>query len=291
MPFKINHNVPLDLEIKRILTDLIDESLQYLEDAGQNTDECIHEIRKNMKKARATLRLIRPGLPTELYQRFNALFRDIAREFAEARDSRALLNAFYGLMAKNEDSQSLQNANTLLKNNYTNKTSNLIEDQPYKTTKAQLETARYLAEAIEIGVSSKENLLQGLVSNYKKASKAYKKATKATNAHEFHEWRKKQKHLLSQFLLLEDFFSPEIKYYPEYLQYLSELLGKEHDLAVLTLFLQKSPIPKSEFENLKPIIDAEREAIQEQCKETGKTIFQKSLSDFKEELKAHLYNN
>jgi CHAD domain-containing protein len=291
MLFKINHTAPIDLEIKRILTDLIDESLQYLIYSDQNTDECIHEIRKNMKKARATLRLIRPGIPTELYQRFNALFRDIAREFSEARDSRALLDTFNCLMIKHEDSLPLQHASTLVEDNYKNKTSELKKDKPYTTTKAQLDTSRHLTEALKITTGDHEKLLQGLVSHYKKVRKAFKKASQTNDAHEFHEWRKKQKHLLSQFLLLEDFFTSEINYYPKYLDELAGLLGKEHDLAVLTIFLEKSPIPKSEFENLKPIINTERESIQEQCTGIGKKIFHKNLKDFEEELNAHLHNH
>ncbi|PWD98900.1 CHAD domain-containing protein [Marinilabilia rubra] len=288
MLFKINHTAPLDLEIKRILTDFIDESLEYLKYSDQNTDECIHEIRKNMKKARATLRLIRPGIPTELYQRFNALFRDIAREFSEARDSRALLDTFNCLMIKHEDSLPLQHATTLIEDNYKNKTSKLKKDKPYSATKAQLDTTRYLTEALKITTGYHKKLLEELVSNYKKVRKAFKKASRTNDAHEFHEWRKKQKHLLSQFLLLEDFFSSEISYYPECLDELADLLGKEHDLAVLILFLQKSELPKQEFITIKKIIMEEREVIQKESLHLGKErIFKWSPKDFILILKDH----
>src|SRR5262245_49986710 len=56
-------------------------------------DEMVHEARKGLKKLRALVRLVRPGVGGKLYRRENIAFRDISRPLTEVRDAKILVEA------------------------------------------------------------------------------------------------------------------------------------------------------------------------------------------------------
>src|SRR6185437_4230638 len=66
--------------------------------AGKSDDESVHEARKDLKRARATLRLLREALGNSTYKRENAAIRDAARPLSEVRDGRVLLDALRSLV-------------------------------------------------------------------------------------------------------------------------------------------------------------------------------------------------
>ncbi|MEA2297262.1 MAG: hypothetical protein QOF77_198, partial [Solirubrobacteraceae bacterium] len=49
--------------------------------------DAVHEARKSIKKTRALLRLVRPGLPKRVYRSENRTLRDAARLISGARDA------------------------------------------------------------------------------------------------------------------------------------------------------------------------------------------------------------
>jgi hypothetical protein len=62
-------------------------------------DEAIHEARKNVKKIRGVLRLMRPELG-ETYALENPIFRDVGLLLAQFRDAGAIIETFDALRAK-----------------------------------------------------------------------------------------------------------------------------------------------------------------------------------------------
>src|SRR4051812_44960200 len=78
--------------MRRVLCDQIDEAAELLR-VRRITDTHIHSARKTLKKARATLRLLRPAVSSRVYERENATLRDVARPLSAARDARVLLDS------------------------------------------------------------------------------------------------------------------------------------------------------------------------------------------------------
>src|SRR5947209_12932093 len=80
--------------IKRIAHEQIDAAVEQLRGKGEaNRDEAIHEARKNVKKARAVLRLVRPELGGA-YPQQNDRLREVGQKLSELRDAGALIGAF-----------------------------------------------------------------------------------------------------------------------------------------------------------------------------------------------------
>src|SRR6185437_5167365 len=64
------------------------------------SDARVHEARKHLKRARATLRLLRPALGDSVYARENMTLRDAARPLSRIRDGKALLDTLDMVMER-----------------------------------------------------------------------------------------------------------------------------------------------------------------------------------------------
>src|SRR5689334_22498723 len=80
-------------EARDILLCQIDKALASLQ-KKRVSDSRIHDARKQIKAARATLRLIREALPKAKYRAENRCLRDAARPLSEARDTAVLVKTF-----------------------------------------------------------------------------------------------------------------------------------------------------------------------------------------------------
>src|SRR5262249_11482283 len=74
----------------------VEGALEHLVKA-RVSDEDVHRARRSLKKARAALRLMRPGITDAQYRGLNATLRDAARPLSQVRDSKVLLDTLRGL--------------------------------------------------------------------------------------------------------------------------------------------------------------------------------------------------
>ena len=65
----------------------IEDATELLRDQEADPVEAVHEARKDMKKLRATLKLVRPVIGEEVYERENGRFRDAGRALSDVRDA------------------------------------------------------------------------------------------------------------------------------------------------------------------------------------------------------------
>ena len=89
MPYQLKFDEPIEAGWHRIVNEQIDGALSLLR-SGRDVDVAIHETRKSMKRVRALLKLLRPGLSTSDYRRENKRFGDIARGLSALRDKAVL---------------------------------------------------------------------------------------------------------------------------------------------------------------------------------------------------------
>ncbi len=102
MPFVLDPNRPVDVEIRRVTRERLSEAvllLDGLHDAdASEIERAVHDVRKRCKEARATARLVRSALGDD-FDRFNATVRSAAEELAPIRDAHAVLATFDDLRA------------------------------------------------------------------------------------------------------------------------------------------------------------------------------------------------
>ena len=102
MGYRLENNETLSFGLKRIVLELIDKSVFNFSKGYGSFNEDIHDTRKNFKKIRTVLRLIRTDLGEESFQLENAFYRDAGRKLSDLRDSTVLIYTFDKLIKNSE---------------------------------------------------------------------------------------------------------------------------------------------------------------------------------------------
>src|ERR1700744_646684 len=97
MAGKLHPDEPGTRGARRIARKRVKSALALI-DRPRPTDHAVHAARKELKKARATLRLVRDSLGDATFKKENAALRDAARPLGELRDRQVLVEALDSLL-------------------------------------------------------------------------------------------------------------------------------------------------------------------------------------------------
>jgi hypothetical protein len=79
-------------EVQRLLCHHITQALKALQGNQPLSDAAVHGARKQLKKGRADLRLLRKALGSQTYAYENTALRDVARPLTAVHDARTLMD-------------------------------------------------------------------------------------------------------------------------------------------------------------------------------------------------------
>jgi CHAD domain-containing protein len=221
--------------LRRILQEQVACALQALRQKNLN-DKAVHEARRQMKKARATLRLLRPTLGRR-YQRENRVIRDAARPLSAVRDSQVLLNTLaklvdrYGASARAIETGAFKRA---LKREGVGVRKGALGS--IKSREAQRTALDRLLQRIsrwQIDELDWEVLGKGLRKVYFDGRKALGQVERDKSAEQFHAWRKQAKYFWHQLQILEPIWPGPVGVLADQAHKLADYLGDDHDLFVL----------------------------------------------------------
>jgi CHAD domain-containing protein len=184
----------------------------------------IHGARKQLKRARATLRLLRPTIGDELYQRENIAARDAARPLSLARDEEVMNGAIQGLGAR------FGPAASGLHLPHTNRKQSA---PPLARIRTALKASMARAHAWSIDVDEWDSIATGLHKTYRRGRRALRGSRRERTTEDLHEWRKQTKYLWHQLQLLTPMAPGPVGELADEFHHLADYLGDEHDLAVL----------------------------------------------------------
>lgn len=102
MSYRLENNETLSFGLKRIVLELIDTSVFNLAKGNGSFNEDVHDTRKNFKKVRTVLRLIRTEIGEASFQIENSFYRDAGRTLSDLRDSTVLILTFDKLVKNSE---------------------------------------------------------------------------------------------------------------------------------------------------------------------------------------------
>jgi CHAD domain-containing protein len=227
-------------EPRRIARVQVDRALGELDEGDRH--HAVHAARKRGKKVRALLRLVRPAAP-ELYQRENAAFRDMMRRVSADRDAAVAVETYDDLVARfSEDGVADELAP--VRAALAQRRSDILGeelDARLHAIRMDLMAARDRVNDWELEGDGFDVLEGGLAKTYGRArarmGDAYDDATSAA----FHQWRKRAKYHRYHLRLLQDVWKPVVKAHRGQAHELTDLLGDDHDLAVLRQDLVAAP--------------------------------------------------
>lgn len=279
--FRLNREETVPDGLRRIARGQIDSSIERLRgDTREDLATAVHESRKSLKRLRAVLRLARDDLPDEIYDRENTVFRDLGRGLAEARDREVMLDTLDGLLKTHGDglaSGDVRQLRARLVAQRDQANAGLVADREARGKGvSELERARLRTAAWTFDHSGFRMMEPGLRRIYRRGRDRFQAARKDPSADNLHEWRKRVKDLWYACQVLRSASPKQMKALASRAHDVSDLLGDDHDLAVLAAEVREH---RDEFDDesisvaLEGVIQRRRGKLQRTALSAGADLF------------------
>lgn len=224
--FQLKKKEAIPEGIVRIAEGRLDSALDQLSGrAGSDAATAVHETRKDLKKLRAVTRLAGAD------PRWDKRFRKTGRRLAGRRDAYVLLATLDGLIERGEVKR--KDVRGLRKGLAADRRQQEAEAQPSELAYAELVVARSEIAGIAPGGNSFKALRPGLEAIYADGRAGYRTARRRPTPEHLHEWRKGVKGLWYSAAMLNPAWPKMMGQLASEAKELSELLGEDHDLALL----------------------------------------------------------
>ncbi|HEV8332769.1 MAG TPA: CHAD domain-containing protein [Steroidobacteraceae bacterium] len=208
-------------------------ALTHLAGSGPSAAK-IHAARKELQRARATLRLMREAIAPNQYNDEDAQLRRAAQMLNDVRDAEVLLRAFARLRSSLKEARPHATLEPLHK---------LLREERRRATAANLQRQLPNARAVlmqagrrtrEWSVANDMDLLtRGMQRTYRKGRLCYRAACQSPSDDRLHAWRRQVKYCTYQLEALGSIGSAKAAKRLRSCMKLADLLGKDHDLAML----------------------------------------------------------
>jgi CHAD domain-containing protein len=245
----------------------------------------VHSARKALKKERALLRLSRDALGPGSRRRENAALRNAARQLSDTRDAEVLVQAL--------DSISERYAGQLSEVTFGAFREELEAERDLAREKLndptlasavvdQLEASRLRIADWRLKRGGWKAVDGGLLRSYRRGRKAFAEARAVPDGEHLHLWRKRAKDLWYGLRLLAPVCGEAVRGQAKEAHALSDLLGDDHDLAVLRQTLVRSghDVP-ADLDALLALIDHRRKQLQQQALAVGEIVYAEKPKAFR----------
>jgi CHAD domain-containing protein len=240
--YRLSEGEPAGPGIRRVIASQVDDAIVQLRgEAGTEPAAAIHEARKDLKKVRSALRLVRDALGDELWRRENEHYRDVARQLSGHRDAEILVEALDGLGERfnptsrdrfDELHEQLDRENRAAHEDGT-------AERAMAGAAAELAAGRSRIDTLPLDGDGWELIGPGIHRSYRRGRKRLRAVDEEASVTNLHELRKRVKDLTYQLRLIQDVDKPMLGTLVDHAHDLSDHLGEDHDLALLREEVQR----------------------------------------------------
>jgi len=266
--------------IRRIALGRAEKAIQELDAVGTRGDpaDSIHSARKDLKKIRAVVRLVRAEIGVDLYRAENRRYRDAGRLLAQSRDAEVKVETLSALRERSGEElpPDLVGAWLTALEHERNEIAGRVFGEEGGSRVA---AARWAVEAGRGGIArwplrsdSWELVGPGLLRSYRRGRRAMKRTRADPVAENVHEWRKATKDLWYHLRILRDAWRPVLGETAKQAHELADLLGAHHDLALLAEDLA-SREPPGDHEATRTAIDRRQRELLTGAFDIGARLF------------------
>ncbi|HEY6776014.1 MAG TPA: CHAD domain-containing protein [Thermoleophilaceae bacterium] len=236
--YKLKAGEAVPRGIARITRGRIDHALDELEGRTDSSpEEAVHEARKDMKKLRAVVRLVRAEIGDHAYRRENECFRDAGQELSGVRDADVMLSTLAKLEGEIPDATAGDLRQALEAHKL--RTAGGARQQASAQVVKILTTARRRVGRWPLDEDGFEAVAGGLERIYRRGRKDFRRARAEPTTENLHEWRKRAKDLWYHLTILRTAWPPVMDALADEAHSLSERVGDDHDLAVLLAWAEE----------------------------------------------------
>lgn len=251
------------------------------------SDRSVHAARKELKKARATLRLVRDALGAATYKKENAALRSAARPLSEVRDAEVLLEALHSLIEKYRrlaPKLPLEKFERVLSRGRTQSRATVLGGKgPLAKARKTLRAVSSRSEHWHVGRHGWSVLGAGLKRTYSEGRRAFARARTQGSDECLHEWRKQIQYFWHQLQILKPLGSAPVSELLEQTHRLADLLGDDHDLAVLRAraAAARNLFPTTAAQRaLIALVDRCRTGLQDEALRLGQHLYEEKPAAF-----------
>jgi CHAD domain-containing protein len=242
-------------DLRRAAVEQLESAVDALANANAaDRPKAVHTARKAVKKTRALLRLGRSGMPSQAYGRTMRSLRDAGRLLSGARDADVLAHTIDGL-ATHYVGQLPASAYRDLRRDVAALAAAPETDDQVQAAIARLKELVGDAAGWSVDDTRWATIREEAARTYARGRKQFASAAETADAKPLHEWRKRVKDLWYHQRLLRNAWKPVMRAHSGETDRLGELLGDEHDLAVLSAFLDDHRAELSGHLHLEDVIE------------------------------------
>lgn len=300
MAYRIKQPTSIPKQVRCIAIEQIDLCVEEIEDEALDRHEAVHQVRKRFKKIRGLLRLVRPGLG-KTYRRANEWFRDAGRDFSRVRDAESILEALQKLESRYHQ-QVDETFFPTIREELVRRRQRIADEwldleERLAELACRLTVQREKVRRWKLDADPVETVLQGLVQIYRRGRGALAEIEQMVSSADYcridigdqlgadasakqdeqwHEWRKACKYHWYHLRLLRPIWPMMMRGAIESASTLSDLLGDDHDLAVMSRLSEGEPDLFGSAESvavLKGIIRQDRARLQLEALLIGRRLF------------------
>ena len=193
--FKLKKKESAKKGIRRVAHDRAEDAVGLLRDEEADPIEAVHEARKDLKKLRATLKLVRPLIGDKTYGRENARFRDAGRALSDVRDAQVRAQTIDALAKRFSDDPPPGGWWTLRALLVDDASGNGALESLREQLSDEIERGDQAIEDWPLGANGFDLLGPGLKRAYSRGRRRFRDARKDPSDERLHEWRKRSKDL------------------------------------------------------------------------------------------------
>jgi CHAD domain-containing protein len=278
MAYRFERGETVHAAVRRCARERLDSAIEELTDRVQaDPVKAVHEARKSLKKERSLLRLAGASLDRAQRRRENATFRAAGRSLSTARDADVMIQALDDL-AERFAGQVTDSDFAAIRQHLVAQSERarlqMTQSDIISEVAEELGSAQLRIDDWQLQRGGWSAIRGGLRRGYKRGRKAFKRAEAQPTAENIHEWRKRAKDLWYHLRLLEPISPHTMKGQAADAHQLSDLLGDEHDLALLrqTIVERGREIP-TDLGPIAGLIDHRRAQLQREAMFLGRRLY------------------
>jgi CHAD domain-containing protein len=273
--YALDRDEPLGDGLKRVAAGRVEEAIARLRGiASGEVDQAdaVHGARKDMKKLRTVLRLLRDELPKDLCREEMRCYRDAARALSAARDAEVKLATLDNLAGRTGElpAEAVEAWRQILARD--REAAVNIGADPEEVV-GRLEAGLARIEGWRIEGDSWAVIDGALERSYRRGRRAMRAAEKDPSEASFHQWRKRAKDLWYELRLLGGAWSETLDPFADEAHRLSDLLGDHHDLALLRADLRERRLGEEETRLLEAAIEARQTDLAGEAFALGRRLY------------------
>ncbi|HEY3492289.1 MAG TPA: CHAD domain-containing protein [Solirubrobacterales bacterium] len=280
--------------IRRIALGRAEKAIEELDRAGDGdgSADAIHAARKDLKKLRAVVRLVRTELGQDLYRAENRRYRDAGRLLARSRDAEVKVETLNALRESFGEELSAEMVAAWLAEleRERDEIAKRVADEPdgshVAEAKAAIEVGREKIVDWRLRDDSWQLVGSGLRRSYRDGRRAMQRTRAEPTTENVHEWRKRTKDLWYQLRILREAWRPVLGETAEQAHELTDLLGKHHDLALLTEDLEDRE-PTGDLGAAADAIERRRQELLDDAGDIGARLYAEKPKAFAKRMKSY----